>query len=111
MPTHEIKKFFQDPTCSICGRGVKGWARAACDNCGRMVCRSHRPMFVSFWQCPSCVQKQQSFTSQPQQPSQQQNNQWPAMMQTASTLIEQQRLAEAENAIDEIFVTLFGEDE
>jgi hypothetical protein len=104
----DIKKFFNDPRCSVCGRPVKGWATAHCDNCGRTVCRRHRPLFVQFWQCPSCQQRQQVFISQPQSlppASATPEN----MIQAASEHIEANRTAEAKSTIDALFADLFGD--
>ena len=61
---HELRKYYQDPACSICGRKIKGWAKAKCDNCQAVVCNRHRPMFVSQWHCPKCKMRQNNFTTQ-----------------------------------------------
>ena len=99
MPGAPIKKFYSDPICSICNRQVKGWARAFCDNSGKAVCRKHRPLFVSYWQCPTCIDAQKSFL--------QNNPTTEQMMEKASAIIESGRSAEASKIIDQIFVDIF----
>ena len=107
MPNYDIKKFYSDPSCAVCNRQVKGWARAYCDNCGRPVCRKHRPLFVQNWQCPACAQAQQAFLQQiPPAP---QNNQ--EMMQKASACLAEGRTAEAKFLIDQLFVEIFSKEE
>jgi hypothetical protein len=111
MPNHDIKKFYSDPSCAVCNRQVKGWARAYCDNCGRPVCRKHRPLFVQYWQCPGCVQAQQSFLQQPNQvPAPSANSIEPTITQAANHL-NSGRISEAQAAIDKLFVDIFGKEE
>jgi hypothetical protein len=108
MPTTEIKKFYSDPACSICHRQVRGWARAFCDNCGRPVCRKHRPLFVQYWQCPACAQAQKAFIQQPSvAPAASDPQSEQSMIQTAGVHLQSGREAEAQNLIDQIFVELF----
>ena len=58
MPRHQIKRYIQDSACAECGRHVKGWGRAKCDNCGAIVCRQHRPLFSHYWACSHCRNSQ-----------------------------------------------------
>jgi hypothetical protein len=117
MPNQMIKKFYADPGCSVCGRNVKGWARAQCDNCGATVCRKHRPLFSRHWQCPRCQSQQQQFIGNPQvvQVHQQlpsvQGLPMTQVMQAADTLLVNQRTAEADTLIDELFVAICKDDE
>lgn len=62
MPQHEIKRFTNSNTCAECGRPVAR-LRSWCNNCGRIVCRSHRPYFTSFWQCKQCRDSQGQFNA------------------------------------------------
>lgn len=70
MAFSKIKSFFKEPNCSICGGRVKGWARRQCDNCGALVCASHRPPLVPYWECPACKARQGEFLGAPEVGSQ-----------------------------------------
>jgi predicted amidophosphoribosyltransferase len=62
----------EEPICSLCNMKIKPWAKAQCDGCGRVVCKSHRPMFdfsgakpkyINYWLCPECQGRMTRFTN------------------------------------------------
>lgn len=66
MPNPNIRSFFKDPNCTICGNKIRGWARRQCDNCKSLVCARHRPPLIGYWECPSCRNRQQAFLGAPE---------------------------------------------
>lgn len=130
MPRHEIKNYVKkknQATCAICadqGKNVevKGWARAYCDNCGKVVCQRHRPLLVNEWTCPLCIRQQQqqlqawsepqSAASAPKSPFESaQPQDFLRDMATAQALYDNSRLSEARLASDSLFARLMGSKE
>ena len=129
MPRHQIKNYVEQKdqaTCSVCsdqGRAVevKGWAKAHCDNCGKVVCQRHRPYFQKYWTCPVCVKQQQQLVNapsiatpalMPQTPFEAaQPKEAPDFMRDmalAQALFDNGRTAEAKCVTEEIFALLMG---
>ena len=114
MPANQMKQYVQDPRCSICNRSVRGWSRTNCDNCGSTVCRRHRPLFVNFWQCPACQQRQQQFMgTQPQQSQPWQQNMaqslTPPQSPSPQVIQAATRKAALEVEVDRLFAELWGD--
>lgn len=107
MPNHRIKSFLrQEPNCVVCGRHVKGWGRAKCDNCGNTVCQRHRPLFQSYWQCPHCLQAQNQYITPPMPAG---GATMEVMLQTAQECYDEARYADASALTDAIFCDLAEE--
>lgn len=102
MPQHEIKRFTNSNTCAECGRPVAR-LRSWCNNCGRVVCRSHRPYFTSFWQCKQCRDSQNNFNAtQPNTVYQNSDNQSQPQQVAADTVLDLFRAASADSDISEL---------